>query len=287
MQKKSFILIFIFGLFNNSVSAQIYYAQGDQKRVYEDEKKDIIDTCTLNIQYRMSSVEDTKNPKKKRENFMLLQIGKHVSKFSDFFRLKTDSLSTIYAQQKMDEVETLNRLIPIQKDCITFNIFKDNPNNDITVTDYMPMGGMYKYKEDKIKPSWIIDKDTQTICGYLCKKAVTTFRGRNYTAWYTEQIPISDGPWKFWGLPGLILKVLDEKNEYEFTCAAIERPKRIEEIYIKNIEYFNSTRKRFNEGVKKFHVNPGPIFESMGVKVDGKPFISNNSLPYNPIELSE
>lgn len=286
MQKKSFILIFIFGLFTNSITAQIYYTQGDQKRTYEGEKQDIIDTCTLNIQYRMSSVEDTNHPKKKRENFMLLQIGKHLSKFSDFFRLKTNSLSTIYAEQKMDEVEALNRLIPIQKDCETFNIFKDYPNNNITVTDYMPMGGMYKYKEDKIKPNWIIDKDTQTICGYLCKKAATTFRGRNYTAWYTEQIPISDGPWKFWGLPGLILKVVDEKNEYEFTCAAIERPKRIEKIYIKNIEYFNSTRKRFNEGVKKFHVNPGPIFESMGAKVDGKP-IDNNSLPYNPIELSE
>ena len=88
------------------------------------------------------------------------------------------------------------------------------------------------------------------------------------------------------GLPGLILKVTDDKNEYEFSFVAIEKPKGIEEIYIKNIEYFNSTRKKFNEGVKKFCENPGPLFESMGVKVDGKP-IGNKHLPYNPIELSE
>jgi len=287
MLKKPFIVIFIVGLFANLVSAQIYYAPGDAKRVYEDEKKDMIDTCTLNIQYRMASVEDTKKPKKRRENFMLLQIGKHLSKFSDFYRLKADSLSAIYAQQKMDEIEAFNRLIPIQKECETFNIFKDYPNNNITVTDYMPMGGMYRYKEDKIKPSWTIDKDTIRIGGYLCKKATTTFRGRHYTAWYTEQIPISDGPWKFWGLPGLILKVRDDKNEYEFTCAAIEKPKGIEDIYIKNIDYFNSTREKFNEGVKKFHENPGPLFEKMGVKVDGKSIESINTLPYNPIELSE
>ncbi len=289
--KKYILQLSLFSLLsctsNTGSSQTIYYAQGDQKRVYEDEKKEVIDTCTLNIQYRMSSVEDTKNPKKKKENFMLLQIGKHVSKFSDFLRLKADSLSTIYALQKMDEIEAFNKLIPIQKECETFNIFKDYPNNNITVTDYMPLGGMYKYKEDKIKPNWIIDKDTITIGGFLCKKATTTYRGRNYTAWYTEQIPKSDGPWKFWGLPGLILKIVDDKNEYEFSFVAIEKPKGIEEIYIKNIDYFNSTRTKFNKGVKKFCQNPGPLFESMDVKVDGKSLMNITTIPYNPIELSE
>jgi hypothetical protein len=39
-----------------------------------------------------------------------------------------------------------------------------------------------------------------------CKKATTNFRGRYWEAWYTEEIPIGQGPWKLCGLPGMILK---------------------------------------------------------------------------------
>ena len=284
---KQLSLFFLLACTSNHLSSQtIYYAQGDQKRVYEDEKKEVIDTCTLNIQYRMSSVEDTKNPKKKKENFMLLQIGKHVSKFSDFLKLKTDSLSTIYALQKMDEIEAFNKLIPIQKECETSNIFKDYPNNNITVTDYMPMGGMYKYKEDKIKPNWIIDKDTITIGGFLCKKATTTYRGRNYTAWYTEQIPKSVGPWKFWGLPGLILQITDDKKEYNFECIAINKPIEINQIFITKKDYINTTKAKFNDAYKKLLENPRAAIEAWGKIKSGLPD-KIKSRPYNPIELSE
>lgn len=54
---------------------------------------------------------------------------------------------------------------------------------------------------------WKITKESKQILGYKCKSATTTFRGRSYTAFYTEKIPIPDGPWKFGGLPGLILEI--------------------------------------------------------------------------------
>ena len=55
---------------------------------------------------------------------------------------------------------------------------------------------------------WNIETDTLTILNYKCRKASLTFRGREYIAYFSEEIPISDGPWKFNGLPGLILKVM-------------------------------------------------------------------------------
>ena len=54
---------------------------------------------------------------------------------------------------------------------------------------------------------WKISKEMKQIQSFLCRKAVTTFRGRRYVAWYTEDIPLPGGPWKFDGLPGLILEV--------------------------------------------------------------------------------
>ncbi len=64
-------------------------------------------------------------------------------------------------------------------------------------------------KEDAIEWNWILHPETKQIANFTSKKATTTFRGRNYTAWYITNIPIPFGPWKFHGLPGLILEVYD------------------------------------------------------------------------------
>lgn len=68
-------------------------------------------------------------------------------------------------------------------------------------------GTHYLITEDITIPDWTIYEDsTLTVLGMECKKATTNFRGRYWEAWYTEEIPISQGPWKLCGLPGMILK---------------------------------------------------------------------------------
>ncbi|MFV0472599.1 MAG: GLPGLI family protein [Paludibacteraceae bacterium] len=261
-------------------------ADENDTNLFIADKKRVIDECVLNIQYRMFYVKDVKNPDKRKSYYMELQIGKQISKFSDYQRLKIDSLEEVYMEQKLDGIQAINKISPLGFGTSPLNIFKNYPAEKITVTDIVPLSENFKYTEPKIKPIWKIWQENRTICGYVCKKATTTYRGRHYTAWYTPKIPYSDGPWKFWGLPGLILKVSDDKNEYIFECATIKKPKKNEVIYIKDIDYYSTTRERFNRAVKDFYQNPGPMFESKGVTVDGKP-ITIKSLPYNPIELSE
>ena len=60
---------------------------------------------------------------------------------------------------------------------------------------------------DKISIEWKLDNQQKMFGDILCKKATTNFRGRNYIVWYALSIPISSGPWKFHGLPGLIIEV--------------------------------------------------------------------------------
>lgn len=69
---------------------------------------------------------------------------------------------------------------------------------------------------------WTIGADTKEICGYNCIKATCHWRGRDYTAWFTPDIPVSSGPWKFGGLPGLIMKIHDNENVYSFEAVAVE-----------------------------------------------------------------
>lgn len=67
-------------------------------------------------------------------------------------------------------------------------------------------------------PQWKILGDTITINGHLCHKAEASVGGRVWQAWYAPDIPVNDGPWLLWGLPGLILYAQDSNKYFMFRC---------------------------------------------------------------------
>lgn len=73
----------------------------------------------------------------------------------------------------------------------------------------------YHFEENVPEIKWKLIDEIKKIGKFNCKKAKGTFRGRNYTAWYTEEIPINAGPWKLRGLSGLILQVWDDEGVYK------------------------------------------------------------------------
>lgn len=75
------------------------------------------------------------------------------------------------------------------------------------------------YSEKIPEFEWMITSETISLLGYKCIKAVTNFRGRTWTVWFSPEIPLNYGPWKLGGLPGLILKA-EDNNRY-FTYEAI------------------------------------------------------------------
>lgn len=105
----------------------------------------------------------------------------------------------------------------ILNDCISAVIYKDRSKASIITTD-----GDSRMKlalSENIAPQeWSILDDTCQIQGYLCNKATTLFRGRVYEAWFSFDLPVDDGPWKLYGLPGLILKVVDSEQTISFEC---------------------------------------------------------------------
>ena len=60
------------------------------------------------------------------------------------------------------------------------------------------------------------------VAGYECQQAITTFCGRTWEAWFTRDIPVSEGPYKFYGLPGFIVKVRDTHDNYVFELLSFE-----------------------------------------------------------------
>jgi GLPGLI family protein len=70
--------------------------------------------------------------------------------------------------------------------------------------------------------SWELLNETKNINSFSCQKAIGNFRGRTYIVWFTNDIPVSLGPWKLNGLPGLILEATDSLNQYQFFAEKIE-----------------------------------------------------------------
>lgn len=81
----------------------------------------------------------------------------------------------------------------------------------------------YRYSEPFPSMKWTLSPETATICEHKCQKATCHWRGRDFVAWFTTEIPVRRGPWKFGGLPGLILKVYDTDKLYTFEAIGIEK----------------------------------------------------------------
>lgn len=79
-----------------------------------------------------------------------------------------------------------------------------------------------RYTEPFAEMEWEIEGDsTRTVLGYECVMARTNYHGREWRAWFTPEIPVQDGPWKFHGLPGLILAA-ESDNDMTMTATGIE-----------------------------------------------------------------
>jgi len=180
------------------------------------------------------------------------------------------------------------RNIPMEDGACSFEIFKNYPTQKMTVTEQagaFSLGGNYKYEETVPIIQWKIESDTTTILSYSCQKATTTFRGRNYTAWFASEIPSNNGPWKFGGLPGLILKISDE-SRYMFECIGIEQLEKPEPIKFYNLKYTTLKREEMDKLYRRYFNDPIQFWKDVRSELDGQ--ITASDLPkmtYNPIEL--
>ena len=136
-------------------------------------------------------------------------------------------------------------------------------------------------KETLPKLQWQLTNDTKTIGSFKCLKATTTFRGRDYTCWYTTQIPLPYGPWKLQGLPGMILEATSRDGFVAFKFKEIEYPtsrlkvpatqhvllaKRknfisLEEYKTKQKEHIKATDNSLKIQGKRFGITPEPFNE--------------------------
>lgn len=248
-----------------------------------------IDKAEFTVQYEMTSLNDTLKPENRQEETMMLKIGQNTAQFYSFSKYMTDSL-VAEAKANGSSPEVMMEIVKKYVPKVTYQLFKDYPSGKVTTLDRLAMSN-FRCEEVNERPVWEMHPDTMTVLTYLCQKATCRFKGRDYEAWFTTEIPRSEGPWKLNGLPGLILKAQDNQGHYTFEATALLR-NHGEDILFPGKDYEPIKRKDLNKVYERFATDPVGFVTSMAPNVtikvqgkDGQPAKNPKNLPFNPIEL--
>lgn len=204
----------------------------------------------IRVKYDFSHMTDTN----KRENFhketMMVIAGKNASVFLSYDNLLYDLqvMSTTEQQNREQEgVDVKTFRMPQRNKITSRSEFYYYANEQKTFIQEQ-LGAIYLIEREADKIDWKITSETRDIETISCKKATANYRGRNWTVWFSEDIPFSTGPWMLVGLPGLIIQANDDKNEVVFEFAGIEKVDKNEKKQAKgitdgnSIRYFGSTK---------------------------------------------
>lgn len=215
----------------------------------------------------------------------ILDVVKDKSIYRDYTVIAQDSILKIQieAMQKSGVFKDISKSVTMPK--FSEKIYKFYPGMNLQYVDrvangFTPMN--IGYNED-LKFNWKIDNQKEKIGAYNAQKATTEYGGRKWTAWFTTDIPLQDGPYKFHGLPGLIVKVSDDGNNYSWELKGNKKVPDFKEItYLETVspggdggKVVEVSREKFNKTFGDFKKDPmataRPYFtpEVMSQKIPG------------------
>ncbi len=152
----------------------------------------------------------TFNGKKEISGVWLLQVGSTTTRFLPERKYKADSI-----QRSSPKMVSLFSSYCEGGDLFHFFDSYYVSKNDCCFICRFALDDIM-YEETLPAISWELQDSVANICGHLCKSATGTFRGRTYYVFYAEDIPVSAGPWKLSGLPGLILHADVDDGKFTF-----------------------------------------------------------------------
>ncbi|MDO5665913.1 MAG: GLPGLI family protein, partial [Bacteroidia bacterium] len=239
----------------------------------------LIDSAYWKISYRYHWQKDTLT-NTIEDDLLFLQIGKNLSKCYSYYSFQVDSLvvtpnyeKKVWEQfkQAMDTEGYSSPGYPHKR--MRAYVYKNFPYGKMTVTNGFASQD-YLYEDELNVQQWSIKDSTKTILNYPCQMATSNFRGRQWTAWFAPDIPVSDGPWKFGGLPGLILEVYDRGSQYHFTAIGLQKvesePIIFSETYVGSKKFEKTSRIDFLKAKKRYLINKSGYFQmETGIDLSG------------------
>lgn len=168
--------------------------------------------------YEFRHINDTLQPDKPHREEMVLYIGQEVTRYGSY---ATERINQQIKKQ-MDDPTFDGNLTITGSGSTTRESYYARPADHVFKQLNSVIGERYVIDETYPIIDWQLIDTSKTIGGYTAQKAIGFFKGREYTAWFTTEIPFQAGPWKLLGLPGLVLEAADSRNEVLFAYAGFE-----------------------------------------------------------------
>jgi GLPGLI family protein len=195
------------------------------------------------------------------KDYFVLDISKDEQKFYNYEFYQNDSISA--SKVNSDYIFSYPKMAIriVHKKEYFYNYFSQTP--------------LYYLLKTNDSQQWNISSEKKKIDKFTAQKATTVFGGRTWEAWFTQEIPFPYGPYKFHGLPGLILEISDSKENYIFSLRGnknitknIDTSRYIEsQIGLKPIEI---SQKKWNQLQLDYFLNPLKDFGDGGLIVENE-----------------
>lgn len=170
--------------------------------------------------YDYRFIPDSANVSDVKSEMMVLDVSEAGSKFYSYVAYHSDSVAMVELERQLASTGSINIRSDMQKGLVRYTVSKKYPQYEVFLHSKVLRD---KYKVAEERPMvWNILPEKQKIGEWNTQKAETDFAGRHWYAWFTTEIPIQDGPYKFHGLPGLIVKLEDRTQSHRFTLQAVK-----------------------------------------------------------------
>lgn len=200
--------------------------------------------------YRVSFVKDSLDVDHVSTEYMELLCSNSSSVFRSINVSYNDSLDKIAPEINAQGEYSYARPKPLG---LSYTIVNDAEN--IQHFEVLPLNNKVSYQESQSKINWDVQNELRVIHGSNCQKAILEYGGRKWIAWFDVGIPLFWGPYKFSGLPGLIIEIADITGGWKFELVQSELKSRKGTVSLDQDSYQRISKSEFHKKRKYLRDN--------------------------------
>ena len=204
--------------------------------------------------YEYKFISDSTNISDIKTEMMFLDTSKDGSKYYSYTVFNSDSLMKVDLEKQLATTGSINVRSDMRKGNVRYSVTKTYPDYKTYIHKKLVMDA-YKVSEDR-KINWKILSEKEKIGEWNAQKAEADFAGRHWTAWFSTDIPIQDGPYKFQGLPGLIVKIEDKTGSHKIELKGIKNINGDLDINVWEAKEIAINSKQFQKVMKEYENDP-------------------------------
>ncbi|MCD9853239.1 GLPGLI family protein [Epilithonimonas sp. JDS] len=204
--------------------------------------------------YEYKFIPDSTNVADVKTEMMFLDTSKDGSKYYSYTVFNSDSAMKVDLEKQLAATGSINVRSDMRKGDVRYSVTKTYPDYKTNIHRRLSMDA-YSVSEDR-KINWKISSEKEKIGEWNAQKAEADFAGRHWTAWFSTEIPIQDGPYKFHGLPGLIVKIEDKTGSHKMELKGIKNIKGNLDINVFEAKEIAINSKQFQKVMKEYENDP-------------------------------